>query len=441
MEKLRLEDSPLRWSCNSLASVSSRNSFGSPVSRDTAVLELETEETREERTELLHTPITHPLHLISKTANTSRIETPPRLKQSEEPEMHQKHRHSRSSRLTSYSTPSRHSQQSTSSSFSQSHAPLSTNTPLSSSHNTSSSYISRLRSMHTEQASLLSQQSLGASVTSLSMSIPTLWKVDNHMQEFTYITPKNNILLHTSHAIMYFCQLKTNQGSRYYRLSVVKSAPLYIHLLSLSAALHQDVTNLLLLQDVNSGLDVTNHTGQLLPPQSSTSPLITVVATSKHAISQLPNALRAPYHFVSSLLSLLPSKLPKLTLYLRSAVSTSSRDNIYCKCVLMSNLPLPDFLVRFANALKIHYSLDSNHLTIYQPDANNKPNIYYENDLSSSSNWCQYAPKQLQKYIITAQKAMQQCLVLCSDGMRVRGSRIVMGQINEEDNIVIDGDN
>lgn len=430
IEKLKLEDSPLRWSCSSLASISSKHSLESPVSRDTAVLELEAKEavSREQRTELLHTPVTNPKSRVA-TQTLDSAASPPQLKQSIEPSIPM--RSSRTiSRRDEYSTGSNSSLNSF-----HFHEPMKTqNISL----HSSSSYYSLLRSLRLEQAS---STSLRSSIT--PSSVPSLWRVERHVPEFCYITPKQNLLLHSSSSICYFVQLKTKRGQQYHRLCQMKSSPLQLHVSTCSPDVLDELQHILEVtprSSVDSSAAITGS-GQLLSPISANSSLLSSCTTTKYASTNLPSSLRRHYQFVTTLLALLPSKLPKLTLYLRNPTAFDDvidKAPIFCKCILMSNLPLPDFLVRFANAFKIHYALDNGHLTISQPGKNGQSLVLYEGDMNSTSNWCEFAPKEFHKYILTSQKAMQMCLVL--SGQQSCCGKVVMGGISDQGAIILDDD-
>jgi hypothetical protein len=103
-------------------------------------------------------------------------------------------------------------------------------------------------------------------------------------------------------------------------------------------------------------------------------------------LDNLPSGIEKLYNRMEKILNIILKNIPKLILYLSSKLADTS--NISCKCMLMSNLPLPDFRVQFADGTKLQYYLQSGKLHIesnlHNSDSNNKVPIIWDGLMSDT---------------------------------------------------------
>ena len=143
-----------------------------------------------------------------------------------------------------------------------------------------------------------------------------------------------------------------------------------------------------------------------------------------YSIYRLPKALRSLYLKTALIIGEIRSKIPKLVLYLtvndvqkgQAAVNTGGK--IACKCMLMSNTPLPDFCVQWADGTKLRYCLENGRLRLQGPSIA----VYHWTDNgvkdgSSVLGWAELATEEQSKYLLVAQRAMKRCLAQASSGM------------------------
>ena len=101
-----------------------------------------------------------------------------------------------------------------------------------------------------------------------------------------------------------------------------------------------------------------------------------------------------------------------------------SKTNVRCKCMLMSNRPLPDFCVQWADGMRLRYALDSGQLQISGPAGQ----FLWDSSVKGGgpTQWASMAPKALRPYLLEAQKCMERCLMeqvrLDNDGGGISGS-------------------
>lgn len=167
--------------------------------------------------------------------------------------------------------------------------------------------------------------------------------------------------------------------------------------------------------------------------------LVTSTVTDKvYSIKGLPDWAAVKYIKIGRILEAVERRIPKLVMYVSSSSAiqlstllsrqedikrrlisennlSSNSLNIYCKCMLMSNEPLPDFCVQWADGVKLRYSLDSGRLHLSSPQ--DPPNIpLYQWDGSSEESvmavpsWTTAAPDSVKEYLVVAQNAMYRCL-------------------------------
>jgi hypothetical protein len=167
----------------------------------------------------------------------------------------------------------------------------------------------------------------------------------------------------------------------------------------------------------------------------------------EYRVHQLEGRLKKVYYRVHEMIQMAQKKIPKLILYLIDSKrpsapgtiagaekdrSTSSRapqgattGSVACKCMLMSNLPFPDFYVRWSDGMKLHYSLSDGRLLVNTAAVSRQSNgeskspkpssgemyRWDQEGMADGSDWTVSAPDEIKVYLLQAQKAMKRCLL------------------------------
>jgi hypothetical protein len=147
-----------------------------------------------------------------------------------------------------------------------------------------------------------------------------------------------------------------------------------------------------------------------------------------YKVQHLEGRLQRVYHRVYEMIQMTKRKRPRLILYLISSSSSpgtlvvgeekgterSSDSTVVCKCMLMSNLPFPDFYVRWSHGMKLHYSLSDGRLVVHTPPTNTSGGETYRWDhrgMADGADWTVSAPEEMKRHLLQAQKAMKRCLL------------------------------
>ena len=167
-------------------------------------------------------------------------------------------------------------------------------------------------------------------------------------------------------------------------------------------------------------------------------------AERTYSLRDVPGWIIPKYNKIARILDSVKCRIPKLILYVSSQAalrtrrsetnkgssasptSERTRRSVYCKCMLMSNDPLPDFCVQWADGVKLRYSLESGRLHLSSHNDPPRMPLYQwdDNDTSASESgqspnrprqagvpsWTATAPDSVKEYLLVAQLAMQRCL-------------------------------
>ena len=135
---------------------------------------------------------------------------------------------------------------------------------------------------------------------------------------------------------------------------------------------------------------------------------------TSHHITKLPSSIRSIYSSVARMLEAVKCKIPKMILYLTepdSDTATSSGNGAaVCKCMIMSNDPLPDFCVRWADGTKLMYSLSDGKLHIKNTSGSAENQYKWVGFASNGADWTTSAPEAIRKYLLLGQSAMRRCI-------------------------------
>eukprot|EP01041_Mallomonas_annulata_P006484 gene6484-13089_t len=329
-----------------------------------------------------------------------------------------------------------------------------------------------------------------------------LWNIAaKSLPSFKYTSSKGHLLIVNTHGDVLYCmKIRINNDLLVlHRFVVYSNKPLHIYMTRLTPEMEVEVKNFNRTYGIS--LSSSSITGiqyeHLFDVKNS---------TKSYRINNLPKSIQQIYSRVNRLLDTVRTKIPKLILYLStSSSSTTTNKNekapkiihkddnshnstststmrsysesvTHCKCMLMSNTPLPDFHVQWkdecsrsmsymdgsiytnnsrststthettisTNNSKANYS-KNNHNNHH----NKNPNFYTntntdvnndndkENELCSkfhwessnspfsfpsnnmSMDWTESAPNEIKNYLYIAQEAMRRCLAEDKDSSRV----------------------
>jgi serine/threonine protein kinase len=285
------------------------------------------------------------------------------------------------------------------------------------------------------------RRDLEQSQPSLPSSLPV------HSKAFSYCSPRGDVLVMSTAGDVVFCTyLKDKAGRlRPCRLLVRARDPLQLHVGKVDKAMCQEILS---IRDESH-----NPQGDSSTPSGDKKPL-TIFSDAlwmrKYHVTSLPSFLTPTYSKVSRMLSLARKKMPKLILYITkppvsdrsyhylhdqappapersngsgsAAESTpsapllapaagtgGSKGEVLCKCMLMSNTPLPDFYMRWADGTRLSYSLELSQLHLSH--SSDKTKAYrWDGERTGDSDWTDSAPKGVRRYLAEAQVAMRKCL-------------------------------
>lgn len=161
-----------------------------------------------------------------------------------------------------------------------------------------------------------------------------------------------------------------------------------------------------------------------------------------YSIYNAPIAIQSIYSKIGVIVMEVKSRIPRLVYYLsvaraerilvgdlRRKVSENQR-KIACKCMLMSNSPLPDFRVQWFDGTRLKYALSSGTLSLQGPSL--LPYVWEEEGGShcvgeGGLSWADVAEGAQVGYLLVGQEAMRMCLEeLSSRGGGTGGSPVVI---------------
>ena len=197
---------------------------------------------------------------------------------------------------------------------------------------------------------------------------PILPNIITSMQPFKYVDSKGDmILISNEHDILISTKLKISGKLMPSRLIVRSSNPLELKFGSVDTIMLSELEKLYAHKDVtvNGNADSTLTSAKL-------DLLKDKLMLKSYSIYKLPSIIQKIYLKASKMLEIINAKLPKVIVYLTPTTTVSSSDtkassdcySIPCKCMLMSNEPLPDYRVQWANGTTLKYSLQSGSLKI-----------------------------------------------------------------------------
>ena len=241
-----------------------------------------------------------------------------------------------------------------------------------------------------------------------------------HRRAFSYSSPRGDVLIVSTLGDVVFCTyLKDKAGRmRPCRLLVAAHEPLKLRVGKVDKQMCQEI---LAIRDESTAYQVHGPSlGE--DAKTSSSESLSVFAnklwmTSYH-ITSLPSSLSSTYNKVFRMLLSARKRIPKLILYITqsppsgepgAALRAATKDKVMCKCMLMSNSPLPDFYMRWADGTRLSYSLELSQLQISHVSDASKA-YRWDGERSGESDWTDSAPKEVRKYLLDAQIAMRKCL-------------------------------
>lgn len=283
----------------------------------------------------------------------------------------------------------------------------------------------------------------------------TLSPNSTHRKAFSYSSPRGDVLVLSTAGDVVFCTYLKDKAGRFRpcRLLVRARDPLKLHIGKVDKAMCQEILN---IRDEGEPLagDYSSRSSSNDKEQQSLTIFSDTLMMRKYHVASLPTFLSLTYKKVSRMLSLARKKMPKLILYITKPpiadrtyhylrdqeVSRTTRDNsrqpnttssantksstaassasntvnqgdgeVLCKCMLMSNTPLPDFYMRWVDGTRLSYSLELSQLHLSH--STDKSKAYrWDGDRTGDSDWTDSAPKEVRRYLAEAQVAMRKCL-------------------------------
>jgi hypothetical protein len=286
---------------------------------------------------------------------------------------------------------------------------------------------------------------------------------------YTKKTTLETLLLTTNGDLLITTILREEdkQESKPCRLLIRSHSPHKLELGIITTQLHSE---LLRLSTLNESIpQQQQQTTQLQQQRTSSSTLFIQDYTShspgllsshgivkSYSIYKLPNRLKKIYIRTSLIIEEIKSRIPKLVLYMSvtsahlikqrfqqssstidKSTTSSSKTKIECKCMLMSNTPLPDFCIQWHDGTKLRYSLSTGKLNLSGPTIS--PYKWSASNASSSLDWADIAHGKQVMYLLVAQEAMRRCLVESKKySVNSSGGLLHRSSIESEDSL---GDN
>ena len=270
--------------------------------------------------------------------------------------------------------------------------------------------------------------------------IPIITSIISNLSPFKYINNQNNMLLFTSKGdLLYYSSQKQqsnptfNHNSNQMKYFVIsKSQPLII---KISNNLNEEKMNYIdslcqlspnkksSLTILSSEIELSNQWNSFINDSVNNS----FECYNILKLNEL-NPILIKYKYILTILEIMKSRIPKFIIYLNITLQLSNNNNenkntiqennvnfdkMKCKCMLMCNEPLPDFVIQWKNNTTISYSLNSGKIVI-NTTINNEKMIWdgiIGNDLNSNE-WldANILPENMKLYLIIAQDIFQFCM-------------------------------
>jgi len=293
------------------------------------------------------------------------------------------------------------------------------------------------------------------------------------LQPMTYCSDEGEVLIISPLGDVLLCSLARDQAGRQrrYRLCVRSKRPLTLLVGDVDEEMSRECEFLFIQRSkdkVNDTDEVKNEDGNENGGRNTTSGYYSYSSPSsigtkgnkrsrgkvtksdlfsdrlwvkEHDIRALPQALQHVQTRVARMLETIRRKQPQLVLYVKEqdkgqgirggpkakkrhdvvsdyepAINNGMGGEIICKCMLMSNYPLPDFCIQWADAMKLRYSLASGQLNVsgplgdYQWDGDAQINDSGLEEYPTYG-WADSAPPKLKPYVVAAQGYLHRCLL------------------------------
>jgi hypothetical protein len=323
----------------------------------------------------------------------------------------------------------------------------------------------------------LSKRSLKSTLPSSSLGPPSASPAQAALS-FCYCSPQGDVLAISSCGDVVYCTYLPDCHGKLKpcRLLVRSSQPLILSLGKVNHEMCQTIKSLTAVY----GPDAMCANESLLQQEgiySSHSSLrdcdcdnpmsifADILWIKQYRIHQLEGRLKKVYYRVYEMIQMAQKKIPKLILYLIGPDNDKDKDKgkgteggggsgdsssrgpptqgpstsaVMCKCMLMSNLPFPDFYVRWSDGMKLHYSLSDGRLIVntapsHSVSTSASARAHSQSDerisgssrrssgemlyrwdqqgMADGSDWTVSAPEEVKVYLLQAQKAMKRCLL------------------------------
>lgn len=235
---------------------------------------------------------------------------------------------------------------------------------------------------------------------------------------FFYTSPGHDTLLLTkSKDLIISTQFKDklHNHSRRYRLVIRGNSTHRLEMSELSNHMVMEFNDIAKsihsssMESIFSVKDYTHSSPHLISSQH---------ISKSYSVYKLPSTLHKCYLRIYHMVEIIRSRLPRIILYLSVSSAhkilntmdhhqdhNNSKNKIECKCMLMSNAPLPDFQVQWYDQTKLKYSLQSGKLSLSGPTISP-----YKYSTENTLDWTEIADEVQKSYLLVAQEAMRRCL-------------------------------
>ncbi len=223
----------------------------------------------------------------------------------------------------------------------------------------------------------------------VSSLTPILPNIITAMQPFKYVDSRGDmILISNEHDILISTKLNISGKLTPSRLLVRSSNPLELRFGGVDTVMMRELEQ---LYAHKNAVTTTGGSADSTLTGAKLDLLTDKLLLKSYSIYKLPSVIQKIYLKASKMLEIINTKLPKVIVYLTPTASSKSDDksatncyNVPCKCMLMSNEPLPDYRIQWANGTTLKYSLQSGKLKIEV--CNTSTSSSTSNDSSTTAN-------------------------------------------------------
>jgi serine/threonine protein kinase len=311
--------------------------------------------------------------------------------------------------------------------------------------------ISKLRESSRQSFSNLSSSRYAAldATTSTSVSVPSSSSTAIHhrasvhsslasdlkdLSSFLYTSSEGKLLAFIDQDILVYCFSIKSPSLRVYQMFVRNTCLSSIGILRVEGQALKELECLQRGQSIDD-IAATKSNGHHHGPIKSSLTFIGASVTEKISllcssrfleknpahilqIDDLPaeSAIAMEYQKLGDLLRALRARIPRLVMYLTiDPIGTLPGDvdgRIRCKCVLMSNLPLPNFCIQFKDRTAFRYELSTGSIRIDYYRAGKRAR--WEGStlaVDGSDSSIDILPGYIKSYFLIAQRALDKCLI------------------------------